>query len=411
MSFFLVGPLCLAVVSGRFAIVGWGLSHLFAAFCVFAAARLSMLGFWKKLSGNGLFCTAGILLLAVQVAAFALEDREARYRMLEAQLGMAMVFGLLLVYLVRVRARAARSKDANLRLQKSVGKDFEHQKLENALAELKALQAQLVHQEKLASLGQLTAGVAHEINNPINFVSSNVQPLKRDLEEISQILQAIDKLDPDDLSLPDAVRTLLELRTRLDAPYLLQEVRQLLDGIQEGAARTIEIVKGLSTFSRADEDARKPIDVHEALDSTLLLLRNQCKDRVEVVRDYQAEPTLEGYPGQLNQVFMNLLSNAVQAIPGQGTVTLSTRPDGDRLQIRIRDTGTGIDPAHHSRLFEPFFTTKQVGEGTGLGLSICYGIVKRHSGTIDFDTEPGTGTEFILTLPRMLDSSLPDGPA
>lgn len=398
----LVGPFLLALAPVRTLLdfAGWSVTHLFAAFCSLAIARLSLLGFWKKLSGNGLFCTTGLLLPVLELVAFIQEDRVERFRILELPLGMSLVLLMLLAYLVRYRAKQFRRMEAGLKLQKSVGKDFEHQKLEKALKELKSLQSQLVHQEKLASLGQLTAGVAHEINNPINFVASNVKPLQRDIEEIVQILDGLKDLQPDDPDLVPALERLHKLREELACDFLVDEVRQLLTGIDEGATRTIEIVKGLRTFSRADEDDLKVVDIHEALDSTLLLLRNQYKDHVEIVREYHADPEFKCYPGQLNQVFMNLLSNAVQAIEGDGIVTLVTRNDGDSLAIHVRDTGCGIAEKHRAHLFEPFFTTKEVGDGTGLGLSICYGIVQRHGGMIDFETEVGKGSEFILQLPR-----------
>ncbi len=272
--------------------------------------------------------------------------------------------------------------------------------LRATLQELRTTQEQLIQSEKMSSLGQLTAGVAHEINNPINFVSSNVTPLKRDVADLLEIVATYDRLI-DTHQLHAQFTDVSALKEKLDYPFLLEEIDRLLNGMEEGATRTAEIVRGLRNFSRIDEQEQKLADLHQGLDSTLLLLRNPVKGRIEVVKDWGDLPQTLCHPGQLNQVFLNVLSNASQAIEGQGQIRITTRHDrhNNRLTISFKDTGKGMTEEVKKRLFEPFFTTKEVGSGTGLGLSISFGIIESHGGHIDVHSHVGEGTEFVLTLP------------
>lgn len=264
--------------------------------------------------------------------------------------------------------------------------------------QLRKAQQQLVQSEKMASLGQLTAGIAHEINNPINFVSSNVNPLRRDLEDLFTLLAEYEATI-ERQHLQQEFTAARKLKDELDFNFLKQEVNSLLDGIREGAHRTSEIVKGLRNFTRLDEDERKPANVNQCLESTLLMLKHQLKNRVEVIKDFGALPDIMCFPGKLNQVFTNILSNASQAISGAGKIFIKTSFDGEIVTISIKDTGKGMTPEIKQRIFEPFFTTKDVGEGTGLGLSITYGIIEEHDGNIEVYSEPGKGSEFVITLP------------
>lgn len=273
-----------------------------------------------------------------------------------------------------------------------------YQKLNTALGELKEAQSQLVQSEKMASLGQLTAGIAHEINNPINFVSANVRPLQRDIASLLELLGRYSALDAAN-GIADELEKIRELREELEIDYVVNEIDQLIKGIDDGARRTAEIVRGLRNFSRADESDLKRIDVHEGIDSTLVLLQNSYKERIEVAKEYGKLPDIECYPGQLNQVFMNLLTNAVQAIEGRGTITIRTAREAETVRISISDTGVGIPEEIRQKIFDPFFTTKDVGKGTGLGLSITLGIIRKHGGTIELDSVPGAGTTFHLRLP------------
>ena len=272
--------------------------------------------------------------------------------------------------------------------------------LQESTDHLKRTQSQLVSAEKMASLGQLTAGIAHEINNPLNFISSNIPPLKRDLLDLKDVLLAYRKASTDGTDM----RIVHEMEERIGVDFTIKEVHEIMDCIEEGASRTSDIVRGLRTFSRLDEDDLKPADVNEGIRSTLVVLGRQFHEGLEVHLDLHDLPLVECYPGKLNQVFMNTLNNAAYAVKAQhgslgGMIQISTRMDGEFVQVTISDNGTGMDQRTQDRLFEPFFTTKGVGEGTGLGLSIVQGIIEKHSGQISLQSEVGKGTIFTFKLP------------
>lgn len=270
--------------------------------------------------------------------------------------------------------------------------------LQDAMARLVETQNQLVQSEKMASLGMLTAGIAHEINNPINFVSANVKPLRQDIADLLTVLQAYEEVAASS-DLRQRFAQAESVKTQLDFAYTLQEIDTLLDGIEEGANRTAAIVRDLRNFSRLDEDDLKLANIHEGLDSTLALLRRKAGNRIAIAKQYGDVPDIECYPGKLNQVFMNVISNAMDAIEETGQIDILTDVDGDTVTIKIRDTGCGMSEDTVANLFQPFFTTKDVGQGTGLGLSISYGIIEKHKGSIHVDSTPGAGTTFIITLP------------
>jgi signal transduction histidine kinase len=179
----------------------------------------------------------------------------------------------------------------------------------------------------------------------------------------------------------------------------LQEVNDLLKGMEEGAKRTSEIVKGLRNFSRLDQNVFLSADINESLDSCLVLLNNSYKNRIKIVRQFAEIPEVDCLPGQINQVFMNILSNAIQAVPDEGTIFVRTWPVDNMVKISIRDTGTGMTDEVQKKIFDPFFTTKGVGKGTGLGMSISFGIIQKHNGRIELFSKPGAGSEFVITLP------------
>ncbi len=272
--------------------------------------------------------------------------------------------------------------------------------LEKTHHQLKDTQSKLVAAEKMASLGQLTAGIAHEINNPINFVSSNVRPIKMNIEEVKKIIELL-KTIPQSKNPAADLAKIEETIQAADLDYLLEENDALLDGIEEGARRTKEIVAGLRNFSRTDEDKWQTADVNEGILSTLVLLGNAFKNRITIHKDLGKLPAIECQPGKLNQVFMNLLKNAGEAIPGTGEIFIKTQGCKDDIQVSIRDTGSGMSEDVKNKIFEPFFTTKEVGKGTGLGLAISYGIVEKHNGKIIVNSKPGYGTEFIISLPKV----------
>lgn len=274
----------------------------------------------------------------------------------------------------------------------------QNEELQDTLTKLKSAQSQLVGNEKMASLGQLTAGIAHEINNPINFVSSNIPPLRRDIGDVLSIVQVYAEVVASQ-TLQSSFAVVETLKRRLDLDVVIKEIGEILDGVEEGAKRTAEIVKHLRSFSRLDEDVLKHVSVQEGLDTTLVLLRSKYEPRIRVIRNYEKVPPIDCYPGKLNQVFMNLLVNAIEAIPDSGIIRLDVRSVDDEVEIRVSDSGVGMTDAVMHRIFEPFFTTKDVGVGTGLGLSITFGIIERHHGSIRVESTVGVGTTFIIRLP------------
>ncbi|MEQ9287738.1 MAG: ATP-binding protein [Cyclobacteriaceae bacterium] len=279
------------------------------------------------------------------------------------------------------------------------------QELENILQNLKNTQSQLVQSEKMASLGQLTAGIAHEINNPINFVYNGIDTLKVSLDDLLDIINKYDELETTD-DYKQVMLEIAELKEEIGYDDLLGDLKELVADIKKGAVRTIEIVKGLRVFSRLDEEEMKPAHINESLDATLILLRNKTKNRINVKKFYDDSiADINCFPGQLNQVFMNILNNAIQAIPEDkkgGEIQLYTENQDQHVMVKIKDNGSGMSEQVKRRIFEPFFTTKAVGIGTGLGMSITFGIIEKHGGNIYVNSEEGKGTEFSILIPKHL---------
>jgi len=276
--------------------------------------------------------------------------------------------------------------------------------LRQAKHELEAHHAQLVQNEKLASLGQMAAGVAHEINNPVSYVLSNLGTLDRYVASLSQVLQLQkDLLDLQGLALPVSVAELLgRLRTlwvQQEVDYILDDMPELVRESHEGTRHIKEIAQGLRTFAREDSGEQTLVDVNAELESTLKIVWNQLKYKCEVKRDFGELPQVSFHATQLTQVFANLLVNAAQAIETRGEIHIATRQEGGEVVVDISDTGHGMSQETLSKLFQPFFTTKPRGKGTGLGLSISYGIITRHKGRIDVRSEPGKGSTFTVRLP------------
>jgi signal transduction histidine kinase len=291
-----------------------------------------------------------------------------------------------------------------------------NKELKRTLKDLKETQSQLVDAEKMASLGQLTAGIAHEINNPINFVKSNIKPLQLDIHDVLELVRKYDELNTENIQ--DKLKDIHSFREEIEFEYIVHEIETLLSGIDDGANRTAEIVKGLRTFSRVDESELKEADIHEGIDTTLMLLANSVPQNLTIVKDYASLPRVDCFPGKLNQVFMNVLVNAIQAIKSKGTteedeerIIITTEKQHGNVVLRIADTGPGIPAAVKGKIFDPFFTTKDVGEGTGLGLSIAYSIIEKHHGKIEAFPREGGGTEFVITLPLKQRVSKQDAPA
>lgn len=277
-------------------------------------------------------------------------------------------------------------------------------RLEEALKNLQSAQTQLVNQEKMASLGQLTAGIAHEINNPINFVSSNINPLRRDIDDLIEMINKFLSIKGQE-DVDERLKEIEAFMKEIDYEYVLEEVDQLLKGIGDGASRTSDLVKSLRNFSRLDEVESKFADIHEGINSTLVIVMSGLKKPVEVIKNFDSSITpIECYPGKLNQVISNILVNAVQAMENteKPTITITTENLDDRISLTILDNGPGIPPEIKEKIFEPFFTTKEVGEGTGLGLSIVYSIIESHKGSIEVNTVEAGGTEFRIVLSKTL---------
>ncbi|MEM1122784.1 MAG: ATP-binding protein, partial [Bacteroidota bacterium] len=317
-----------------------------------------------------------------------------------------------LIYLNRVRSLRQRSitlekmvKERTEQLQRKNGE------LAKTVKTLENTQQQLIVSEKMASLGQLTAGIAHEINNPINFISSNVQALKMDFQDMQNVLRKVKELekstDPVQLT-----QELIKLGKQLDFDLLEEEISELLGGIERGTERTVNIVSSLRTFSRNSTDNFAKADIHEGIDSTITILNSQINGHILIKRNYARLPLVKCQISRLNQVFLNIINNSIQAINNKiaeknksngsitrGLIEISTKKLGNQIQISIKDNGNGMDEITKKRLFEPFYTTKDVGEGTGLGLSISYGIIEQHKGKIEVFSQVGVGTEFLIYLP------------
>jgi hemerythrin-like metal-binding protein len=291
----------------------------------------------------------------------------------------------------RVQERTRELADTNSALVS------ERQALEDSLASLQQAQARLLQSEKMAAVGQLAAGVAHEINNPIGFVSSNLGSLGGYVEHMLTLLEAYDKTR---VLMPAALRAKIEsLPAHAELEYIREDAPELLRECKEGLARVKRIVNDLRDFARVDTADWAGADIHAVLDSALQVAANELKYKADVVRDYAALPPVVCNAAQLGQVFVNLLVNAAQAMEGRGTITLRTGLAPDGVWIDISDTGAGMAAETQKRIFEPFYTTKPVGQGTGLGLSISWDIVKRHGGAVEVQSSPGHGTRFRITLP------------
>ncbi len=271
------------------------------------------------------------------------------------------------------------------------------EELRGANVEIKDAQGVLIQSAKMVSLGQLVAGVAHELNNPIGFISSNMYHLSEYVESIRRWVSTYQGFRA---QLPaEAQAELAKLEKELEIDFILKDMVDLTRSCVEGANRTKEIVLGLRTFSRMDESAMRLSDLHEGIRATLKLLVAELKDRIHLHEEFGPIPDVECNLSQINQVFMNLISNAAQAIPGRGDIWIRTRRDGDKVRIEVEDNGSGMPEEVRQKIFDPFFTTKAVGKGTGLGLSIAYGLVEKHHGQIEVESSSGKGTRFIITLP------------
>ncbi len=281
-------------------------------------------------------------------------------------------------------------RDRTLELENS------HEALKRAYLDLQSAQEQLVQTEKMASLGQLVSGIAHEIKNPLNFIYGNTGFLADYTRKLQSLVESFEKFSS--ISQEDHAE-IQRQKEAIHYSFIKDDLKILIDNFTEGARRINTIVTDLRTFSRMDTDTISEVDLHASLEMSLNLLRNQYKNRIDIHKEYGDIPKIQGYSGKLNQVFMNLLSNAFHAVQGRGDVWIRTRSNDGAVEIEIEDNGVGIPKENLKRIFEPFFTTKPIGQGTGLGLSISYGIIEQHQGKIHVTSVPQRGSTFTVRLP------------
>lgn len=312
---------------------------------------------------------------------FALVDEEGRYR------GLGTVLDLL-------KAMEARIAQRNRVLRK-------------ALVDLRESQAQLVQSEKMASLGQMVAGVAHELNTPLGYVRNNLELIREQLLPLLQLAESQAELADclndaacDEARLARALQTAGQVRAEAALEQLLGDLDQLFGDTTYGLAQIGELVGGLKDFARLDRAMSEEVDLNECVKSALLIARNSIKDKAEIIRQLGELPPIACAPSQINQVLLNLFTNAAQAMDGYGHIHVRTWADEAAVYVSVQDNGKGMPAEVLGRIFDPFFTTKPVGQGTGLGLSISYKIIQQHGGTIRVASEPGRGTRFLISLPR-----------
>lgn len=278
--------------------------------------------------------------------------------------------------------------------------------LARALEELKASEAQLIQSEKMASLGQMVAGIAHEINTPLGYVRNNVDMMDGFFRESSELNAAVAELislmfapNPEPERMDSQLEKVASLQEQTDFAAFADDLEKLFDDTRFGIGEISKLVTGMKNFSRLDRAVVEDVDIHECLENALMLASNVLKNKVTLIRDYGELPSIPCCPSEINQVLLNMFTNAAQAMDEPGEIRLRTQRLGDRVRISIADTGKGIPEEVLPRIFDPFFTTKKVGEGTGLGLSISFKIIQQHSGHIDVASRKGEGTTFTITLP------------
>ncbi len=301
-------------------------------------------------------------------------------------------------------------RNQNIVLEEKVA--LRTQELESALNNLKSTQSQLVQSEKMASLGVLTAGIAHEINNPINFVTANVIPLRENIESLSDLLSEYKNIDRSNFE--DELARIEKKEEEVELDYILKETDELINGIEEGAKRTHTIVDGLKTFSRGDAGSNSLADLNVGINSTLSVLKSRLNG-VKVTKQLASDlPRINCQIGKINQVFLNLVNNALDALEivngpnsNQSNIVIKSYSKEDKIYVEIQDDGNGISENDQKKIFEPFFTTKPIGKGTGLGLSISYGIIEEHHGEMKLESEVGKGTTFTVIIPVTDDESEP----
>ncbi len=402
---------------------GYPVEYLMIPLLGWAAFRFSERWTTLAIALTGLMAIAGTIL---NRSSFVRDNLNASLLFLESFIAVISVTTLVLIAVLeerrhaldalkqakaelefRVIERTQQLSQANEQLTKQeVHLKEKAESLAHALRQVKQTQGQLIHNEKMISLGQLVAGIAHEINNPVSFIYSNLSPATDYFRDILDLLSLYQEKTPE----PDS--EIVAMEAQIDLPFVKKDLFKLLNSMKSGADRIQRIVLSLRNFSRLDEAQLKAVDIHEGLESTLLILQHRIQaseslpPQIEVIKDYSQLPLVECWAGEINQVFMNLLTNAIDAIEAHtpnhsGKIHIQTRElEDEQIQITITDNGGGIDPEVQGKIFDPFFTTKSVGQGTGLGLYTSYEmIVQKHHGNLSCRSEPGVSTTFEITLP------------
>ncbi|AFY48757.1 histidine kinase,Response regulator receiver domain protein,histidine kinase [Nostoc sp. PCC 7524] len=305
--------------------------------------------------------------------------------------------------IARIRYHSKAYNNLKALTNTTINAQLQAQKLEHTLRQLQTTQVQLVQTEKMSGLGRMVAGLAHEINNPINFINGNFKHLSNYIESLVDLINFYQQ------EYPELTSALQEKIIDINLEFIIEDIPKLLASMKLGTERISEIVSSLRNFSRLDQAGKKSVNIHEGIESTLLLLKHRIRQEIKIIKEYGNLPLIECYPAELNQVFMNILSNAIDAVLEQHDksqekeIFINTEiTDYQTARITITDNGVGINPEIQSKIFDPFFTTKPVNKGIGLGLSISYQIIQEHQGDIKVKSELGQGTEFILEIPVTL---------